>query len=123
VVGVGLAALAVPAAFNLAWWSPLMVSGVAASCVGLYAATSRSAIAGWARFAVATVLFADTVGASLVRADITALTLIASSIVLAAVAGTAATAYRRYIEASHLVMIAAPRWPPPWPPCPPRPPA
>jgi hypothetical protein len=100
----GLAALAVPAAFHLPWWSPIVVSGLVSTAAGIAAARSLDSIAGFARAGVATVLYADTVGASLVRPDVTATTLLLSTLIYATVAGTAIWTYRGF-QAVHLVQI------------------
>jgi hypothetical protein len=104
-VGIGLAALAVPAALNLSWWSPIMFSGVAATGLGIAAGRSTVREAGWARYGIATVLFADTIGASLVRPGITAQTLLASTLILGVVAWAAAATLRAHENATHLVLI------------------
>jgi hypothetical protein len=104
VILVGLAALAVPAAFALPWWSPIAVSGLVSTVAGIAAARSDEPTVAWARAAVATVLFADTVGASLVRPDVTATTLLMSAVIYATVAATAIRKYRD-VEADHLVQI------------------
>ena len=104
VVLVGLAALAVPAAYALPWWSPIAISGLVSTVAGIAAARSDDPTVAWARAGVATLLFADTVGASLVRPDVTASTLLMSSVIYATVAATAIRTYRD-IEADHLVQI------------------
>ncbi len=93
-VGVGLAALAAPAALGLPWWSPIMLSGAAATVFGITAATARDPRVAWVRFGVAALLFADTVAASLVAPATTTNTLFASALINAAVAGTAAVTRR-----------------------------
>jgi hypothetical protein len=100
----GLAALAVPAAFSLPWWSPIAVSGLVSMVTGLAAARSLDGTVAFARAAVATLLFADTVGASLVRPEMTAMTLVFSALVYAAVAGVAIYTYQSS-AADHLVQI------------------
>lgn len=95
VIGVGLAALAIPAGFSLDWWSPILVSGVVATGAGLAAAASLDPRVAWARGAVGTLLFADTVAASLVAPDKTGTTLIGSTVVFAAVAAVASVTRRR----------------------------
>ncbi len=104
VVLVGLAALAVPAAFALPWWSPILISGLVSTVAGIAAARSADPTIAWARAGVATVLFADTVAASLVRPDVTASTLLMSSVIYATVAATAIRMYRD-VGAEHLVQI------------------
>ncbi len=104
VVLVGLAALAVPAAFALPWWSPIAVSGLVSTVTGIAAARSPDPTIAWARAGVATILFADTVGASLVRPDVTATTLLMSAVIYATVAATAIRTHRVF-EAEHLVQI------------------
>jgi hypothetical protein len=108
VVGValaGLAALAAPAAFALPWWSPILVSGVVSTIAGLAAAGSLDTTVAWARATVATLLFADTVFASLVKPDVTATTLLGSALIYGSVAGIAIRTYKRYDDADHLVQI------------------
>jgi hypothetical protein len=105
VIAVGLAALSVPAALGLPWWSPILFSGATAAACGIAAGAARTAPAGYARAGVATLLFADTVGASLVRPDVTAVTLVSSALVHASVAVTATLTRRRHPDADHLVMI------------------
>ncbi|GAA5195187.1 hypothetical protein GCM10023322_61350 [Rugosimonospora acidiphila] len=104
-VAVGLAALSVPAALDLAWWSPILFSGVTATGLGIAAGRSTVREAAWARYAMATVLFADTIGASLVRADTTAQTLLAATLILGGVAWAAGAALRAHPDAGHLVLI------------------
>ncbi|WP_203915766.1 SCO7613 C-terminal domain-containing membrane protein [Rugosimonospora africana] len=104
-VGIGLAALAAPAALDLPWWSPILFSGVAATGIGIAAGRSTVREAAWARYSMATVLFADTIGASLVRPGVTAQTLLVSTLILAAIAWAAATTLRAHENATHLVLI------------------
>ncbi len=101
---IGLAALALPAAFALPWWSPIAVSGLASTVAGIAAARSVEPTVAFARAGVATLLFADTVGASLVRPDVTATTLLMSAVIYATVAAVAIRTYRE-VEAEHLVQI------------------
>jgi hypothetical protein len=110
IAALGLAALGAPASLGLSWWSPVLLSGLVATGGGLAAAATRSAPEGWARAGVATLLFADTVGASLVRPDITALTLLGATLVLAAIAVVAARSRARFA-----VDGLAPEVPPPAP--------
>ncbi len=108
VVGValaGLAALAVPAAFALPWWSPILVSGLVSTIAGLAAAGSVDATVAWGRATVATLLFTDTVFASLVKPDVTATTLLGSALIYGSVAGIALRTYKRNDDADHLVQI------------------
>ena len=101
----GLAVLAVPTAFGLGWWAPVAFSGVAAAVLGVAAGLSPAADAGYSRYAVATVLFADTIGTSLVSPVMTGQTLIASTVILGTVAWAAARTLRRHEEVSHSVLI------------------
>ena len=100
----GLAVLAIPSAFDLPWWSPIALSGLVSTVAGIAAARSLDPTVSMARAAVATVLFANTVGASLVRPDTTATTLFASALIYATVAGTAIRTYRDS-QAEHLARI------------------
>ncbi len=104
-VGIGLAALAVPSALDLPWWSPILFSGIAATGIGIAAGRSTVREAAWARYSMATVLFADTIGASLVRPGVTAQTLLVSTLVLAGVAWAAAATLHSHEGATHLVLI------------------
>ena len=111
-VAAGLAALAAPAALHLPWWSPIALSGAGATAIGLAAAASRDARTAWARAAVASVLFADTIGASLVRPDVTTRTLLGSALINAVVAAVATRTRRRLegaagldVPPKHLVVI------------------
>lgn len=101
----GLAVLAVPSAFGLGWWAPVAFSGVAAAVLGVAAGLTPAADAGYSRYAVATVLFADTIGTSLVSPAMTGQTLIASTVILGTVAWAAARTLRRHEEVSHSVLI------------------
>ncbi|OLB78641.1 MAG: hypothetical protein AUI14_12640 [Actinobacteria bacterium 13_2_20CM_2_71_6] len=109
----GLAALAVPAAFALPWWSPIAVSGLVSTVAGVAAARSLDPTVAWARGGVATLLFADTVGASLVRPDVTATTLLSSAIIY----GTVAAVRRPDARRPRCTTRSASRSPPPWPAC------
>jgi hypothetical protein len=108
-IGVGLAALAAPAALGLPWWSPIMLSGACAATFGILAGATRDPRVAWVRFGVATVLFADTVAASLVAPQTTTTTLFASALVNAAIAGTAMVTRRRIdvvrLPPQHLTLI------------------
>jgi hypothetical protein len=104
-VCLGLALLAVPTAFGLPWWSPVAFSGLGAAVLGILAALSVTADAGFARYGMATVLFADTIGTSLVRPAITGQTLVASTVILGALAWTAARTLRRHEEVGHPLLI------------------
>jgi hypothetical protein len=99
VIGVGLAALAIPAGFSLGWWAPVAVSGVVATGAGLAAGASLDPRVAWVRGAVGTLLFADTVAASLVAPDKTGATLIGSAFVFAGVAAVA-SATRHRVESA-----------------------
>jgi hypothetical protein len=101
----GLAVLAMPAAFGLPWWSPTLLSGVAASVLGVAAGRSAVAQIAWGRFGIATVLFADTIATSLVRPALTGQTLLASTVVLAVVARAAAGTRSRHEELNHPALI------------------
>ncbi len=107
--GVGLAVLAAPACLGLAWWTPIGLSGLAATVFGIAAATTRDARAAWVRFGVAAVLFADTVAASLVSPSTTTATLFGAAAINAAVAGTAMVTRRRIavvkVPPQHLLLI------------------
>jgi hypothetical protein len=111
-VGLGLAALATPAALGLGWQAPIAISGLVATGIGWAAAATRDPRAAWTRAAVASVLFGDTVAASLVSPQLTATTLLASTGICAVMAGIG-TAARHRIEAQrdafdqpeHLLMI------------------
>lgn len=100
----GLAALSVPSAFDLVWWTPIAVSGLVSTIAGISAGRTQDPPVAFARAGVATVLFLDTVGASLVRSDITATTLLFSALVYAAVAAVAIRTFRD-VQADHLVQI------------------
>ncbi len=107
--GLGLAALAAPATLGLAWWSPIMLSGLAATIFGISSGTTRDPRVAWTRFGVAAVLFADTVAASLVAPDTTVSTLFAAAAINGAVAGTALLTKRRIdvvkVPPAHLTLI------------------
>jgi hypothetical protein len=112
VIGIGLSALAIPAGFDLGWWSPILFSGAVAAGAGLAAGASLDPRVAWARGTVGTLLFADTVAASLVAPDTTGSTLIGSAAILAGVAVTASASRRRFqragappVSTDHLVKI------------------
>jgi hypothetical protein len=105
IVGLGLAALAAPAGFSLGWWSPILLSGAVATGAGWAAAKSLDPRVAWARGAVATVLFVNTVAASLVAPETTAATLVGSTAIFAGVAAVASMTRRRHEEAVHLIQI------------------
>ncbi len=108
---VGLFALIAPATLHTGWWGPVLFSGAAATAGGIGAGLSRDKTTSLARAGVATVLFANTIAASLVRAGTLAGTLIASAVVCAAVTAVAARTItdmraRRDTESdAHLVLI------------------
>jgi hypothetical protein len=127
VAGLGLAALGVPAAYHLPWWSPIAISGIVATGCGIAAGLSRppetvaemgpddglgtanplriASVTGWARATIATVLCANTIAASLVNDRTTAGTLIASALVFGMVAATCAYTRTRYEYADYLTTI------------------
>jgi hypothetical protein len=94
-VTIGLAALAAPAALGTGLWGPVLFSGVVATVTGIVAARSVDRATSTVCGAVATVLFADTIGASLTSPASTAAALIGSTVVNVAVAFTASATLRR----------------------------
>jgi len=100
----GLATLAVPSAFNLPWWSPIAISGAVSTASGIAAARSLEPPVASARATVGAILFADTLGASLIRPDTTATTLLFSALIYAVVTATAIGTFRA-TQADHLVRI------------------
>jgi hypothetical protein len=112
VTSVGLAALILPATLHTGSWGPMLFSGVGATVIGLAAATSADKVIAMTRGGVATLLFANTIAASLVAAGTTAGTLIASAAVSAAVAATGVRTIARIRRSdpnpdiAHLVLIA-----------------
>ncbi|HZD99240.1 MAG TPA: hypothetical protein VE132_13890, partial [Micromonosporaceae bacterium] len=96
-VTIGLAALAAPAALGTGLWGPVLFSGVVATATGLVAARSVDRATSTVCGAVATVLFADTIGASLTSPASTAAALIGSTAVNVTVAFTASATFRRAV--------------------------
>ena len=94
-VTIGLAALAAPATLGTGLWGPVLFSGVVATVTGLVAARSVDRATSMVCGAVASVLFADTIGASLTSPASTAAALIGSTAVNIAVAFTASATFRR----------------------------
>jgi hypothetical protein len=94
-VTIGLAALAAPAALGTGLWGPVLFSGVVATVTGLVAARSVGRATSMVCGAVASILFADTIGASLTSPASTAAALIGSTAVNIAVAFTASATFRR----------------------------
>ncbi len=84
-VTLGLTALLLPETLHTGWWGPLACSGIGATIAGLAAAYSRDMVVALGRAGVATLLFANTIAASLVQAGTTATTLIGSAVVCVAV--------------------------------------
>ncbi|HWB35786.1 MAG TPA: hypothetical protein VHA75_07165, partial [Rugosimonospora sp.] len=108
-IGLGLAALAAPATLGLAWWAPIALSGIGATIFGIASAATRDPRVAWVRFAVAGLLFADTVGASLVQQRTTTTTLFGAALINGTVAATAVLTRRRIdvvkVPPSHLTLI------------------
>ncbi|HEY1489298.1 MAG TPA: permease, partial [Micromonosporaceae bacterium] len=110
-ISLGLTALILPATLHTGWWGPLVFSGLGATVAGLVAAASGDPVIGLARAGVATLLFANTIAASLVSAGNTATTLIASAGINAAVAAMGVRTLRRVRaggpdpDDTHLVLI------------------
>jgi hypothetical protein len=96
-VTIGLAALAAPAALGTGLWGPVLFSGVVATATGLVAARSVDRATSTVCGAVATVLFANTIGASLTSPASTAAALIGSTAVNVTVAFTASATFRRAV--------------------------
>ncbi|HEY2795908.1 MAG TPA: hypothetical protein VGJ28_26330, partial [Micromonosporaceae bacterium] len=111
-ISLGLAVLILPETLHTSWWGPLAFSGVGATVAGLVAAASTDRVIGMARAGVATLLFANTIAASLITAGNTASTLIVSAGINASVAAMGIRTLRRVRAAStdpddmHLVLIA-----------------
>ncbi|MBQ1015774.1 permease, partial [Micromonospora sp. M51] len=74
-VAVVLATIGAPAAFDLAWWSPVLVGGMVATVFGMAAVATEEARAGLSRATVAGVVALHAAGAGLVRPWTTALAL------------------------------------------------
>lgn len=74
-VGAVLATVAVPAAFDLPWWSPVLVGLTVATVFGMAAVASADPRAGLSRATVAGVVALHAAGAGLVRPWTTALAL------------------------------------------------
>ena len=87
-VSLGLAALVAPATLHLGWWGPVLISGGGATMAGIAAAASTDKVIALGRGGVATLLFANTIAASVVASGTTAFTLITSSIICGAVTAT-----------------------------------
>ncbi|WP_410809744.1 SCO7613 C-terminal domain-containing membrane protein [Micromonospora sp. 067-2] len=70
-----LATIGAPAAFDLPWWSPVLVGGMVATVFGMAAVATEEARAGLSRATVAGVVALHAAGAGLVRPWTTALAL------------------------------------------------
>ncbi|MEH1169717.1 permease [Micromonospora sp. CPCC 205539] len=70
-----LATIGAPAAFDLPWWSPVLIGGMVATVFGMAAVASEDARAGLSRATVAGVVALHAAGAGLVRPWTTALAL------------------------------------------------
>ena len=91
-----LAAIGAPVGLGLGWQAPMVVGWIAATGIGVWAATARSWRAAYTRLGAALVAGMFAAGASLVRPGATAGTLVALAISGVFVAGFArATAIRR----------------------------
>ena len=95
-VGIGLAALAIPAGLGLGWWSPILFSGVAAAAAGLAGAASPDPRVAWTGAGTGALLLTEAVVASLVDPGTTAATLASATLVLACIAVTAAISGQRH---------------------------
>lgn len=94
VITVGFVALVAPVSLHTGWWGPGIFSGLTATGAGLLAARTRDKGSSMVAAAVATLLFADTIGTSLVNASNTAAILVASAAINATVCWTAARTLR-----------------------------
>ncbi|RIV34464.1 SCO7613 C-terminal domain-containing membrane protein [Micromonospora radicis] len=74
-VAVVLATIGAPAAFDLAWWSPVLIGAMVATVVGMAAVASYDPRAALSRITVAAVVALHAAGAGLVRPSTTALAL------------------------------------------------
>ncbi|HEY7174031.1 MAG TPA: hypothetical protein VH442_03855, partial [Micromonosporaceae bacterium] len=106
-VTLGLAALAAPAALHTPLWGPVLFSGVGATAAGLVAARSVERVPNMVCGAVATVLFGDTIAASITSAPSMAAALLGSAAVNVVVAFTAAGTIRRIEAAASAATRAA----------------
>ncbi|SCL35567.1 hypothetical protein GA0074692_4125 [Micromonospora pallida] len=84
-----LATIGAPAAFDLPWWSPVLVGGTVATVFGMAAVTATDPRAGLSRATVAALVALHGVGAGLVRPWTTALALSIVVLVGVTVAGLA----------------------------------
>jgi hypothetical protein len=102
-----LAAMSAPAALGLSFEAPVAIGGLAATAFGVAAAISRDAVSGQARLAAGGLLMFYTIAGSLVRPDLTAITLFSTAAINVGVAVLAArTARLRGTRAgAHLVRI------------------
>lgn len=111
VIALGLAALIAPVTLGTGWWGPALFSGTMATIAGVLAAATRHQTASMTCAAVASVLFTDTIAASLVAPATTAGTLLASALVCVVVAVVATRTLRKIFGTKvpdpthHLVMI------------------
>ncbi|GIJ77962.1 hypothetical protein SAMN05443287_105321 [Micromonospora phaseoli] len=93
-----LATIGAPAAFNLAWWSPVLIGGMVATIFGMAAVASIDPRAALSRITVAGVVALHAAGAGLVRPWTTALALTSIVLIGAVVAALARSMAEPLVE-------------------------
>ncbi|MGS2614342.1 SCO7613 C-terminal domain-containing membrane protein [Micromonospora sp. LZ34] len=96
-----LATIGAPAAFDLAWWSPVLVGGMVATVFGMAAVASVDPRAGLSRATVAGVVALHAAGAGLVRPWTTALALGSIALIGVVVAALARSLAEPLVEDIH----------------------
>ncbi len=96
-----LATIGAPAAFNLSWWSPVLIGGMVATVLGMAAVASVDPRAALSRLTVAGVVALHAAGAGLVRPWTTALALGSIALIGAVVAALARSMAEPLVEDIH----------------------